>query len=267
MVDYLARDAAIVVRYQGGTTRDIRLPPATRAEAHLIPSGILHRETPLRYRRWRRHRSAVLGAGDGHHPQRGISLDNLRISGNAHVIMPYHRLLDTLEEERRGGSKIGTTGRGIGPAYADKAARKGLRISDLVSERMVERARPVIEEKSALLQAVYGAEALDVMAILDQMATYADQLRPYVYDTISLVTSAVADRAERPLRGGSSGRCSTSTTAPIPTSPPRTRWRAGPALEPESARATSIASSASTRLTRLGWGGSFPTELHDATGD
>ena len=193
VVDYLARDAAIVVRYQGGNNAGHTVAAGdTELKLHLIPSGILHRETLCVIADGVVIDPAVLVQEMATIRSQGISLDNLRISGNAHVIMPYHRLLDTLEEERRGGSKIGTTGRGIGPAYADKAARKGLRISDLVSERMVERARPVIEEKSALLQAVYGAEALDVMAILDQMATYADQLRPYVHDTISLVTSAVA---------------------------------------------------------------------------
>ncbi len=268
VVDYLARDAAIVVRYQGGNNAGHTVAAGDKElKLHLIPSGILHPDTLCVIADGVVIDPAVLVEEMATLRSQGISLDNLRISGNAHVIMPYHRLLDTLEEERRGGSKIGTTGRGIGPAYADKAARKGLRISDLVSDRMVERARPVIEEKSALLQAVYGAEALDVMAILDQMATYADQLRPYVDDTISLVTSAVAEGRNVLCEGAQGTMLDIDHgTYPYVTSSHTVAGGAclGTGIGPRHIdRVIGVNKAYTTRVGR----GSFPTELHDATGD
>jgi adenylosuccinate synthase len=195
ITDILAESATAVVRYQGGNNAGHTVVVnGEQFKLHLIPSGILHEDT-----------LCIMASGTIIDPLcmkdeieglrgRGFSCDNLLVSVNAHVIMPYHRILDALDEQRRGGGKIGTTGRGIGPAYADKAARSGLRIADLVSDHFLERARPLFAEKNHLFQRVYGADAMDSEALLAEVAGYAGQIRPFVCNTTLLVGQAVAAR-------------------------------------------------------------------------
>jgi len=135
ITDMLAETADLVVRYGGGNNAGHTvIVDEEKFELHLIPSGILYND-----------KKSVLGGGVVIDPEamveemeglkdRGISLANLYISETAHVIMPYHRMLDALEEKRKGDSKIGTTGKGIGPCYTDKTARRGIRIADLLDE-------------------------------------------------------------------------------------------------------------------------------------
>jgi len=193
VVDVLSRDADVVVRYGGGSNAGHTVAFGGETfKLHLIPSGIFNPKT-----------TCVISDGVVADPEvitreikelsnRGVRVDNLKISGNAHVILPYHRLQDQLEENFRGGGKIGTTVQGIGPAYQDKVARIGIRMYDLIDPEFFEkRLAANLEIKNKLLTQVYGAEPLDLQAILDTYLGYADQIRRYVAETSSIVSAAV----------------------------------------------------------------------------
>jgi adenylosuccinate synthase len=197
IVDYLARDARMVVRYGGGNNAGHSVTiDGVLWKFHLVPSGILNPRV-----------TCVVADGVVIDPvvlvkeiqdlrDRGVDASNLKLSAAAHVIMPYHRLLDTLEENRRGAEKIGTTGRGIGPAYADRAARHGVRMGDLVDPaRMAKRLQSAVTEKNELLTKVYGAEPLDADAVIAEFAASADYLRPFVTETAPLIYAAAKQGA------------------------------------------------------------------------
>jgi len=192
IVDYLATQSSMVVRYGGGNNAGHSVTVGTEEyKFHLIPAGILNPAI-----------TCVIADGVVIDPRvllteiqglaaRGVSFDNLKISASAHVILPYHKLLDELQETQRGAGKIGTTGRGIGPAYVDKAARVGIRMGEFTDPARFEaRLRAVLVEKNVLLTKVYGAEPLDADAILAEYVPYANGLRPYVHDTAAMVSKA-----------------------------------------------------------------------------
>ena len=197
IIDYLAAQSSLVVRYGGGNNAGHSVTVGKEEyKFHLVPAGILNPNVLCVI-----SDGVVIDPGvlvkelDGL-KARGIALANLKISGSAHVILPYHRLLDELQETARGAEKIGTTGRGIGPAYMDKAARIGIRMQEFVDPvRFAERLGVNLAEKNALLTKVYGREPLDAQAILDEYAVYADALRPYVQDIVPLVNKAARSGA------------------------------------------------------------------------
>ena len=185
ITDFLAEKADMVVRYQGGSNAGHTVVVGeAEFKLHLVPSGILYAE-----------KTCVVGNGVVIDPkvlleelrglrERGVQMGKLLISSNAQVIMPYHRLLDALEEQARGAQKIGTTGRGIGPAYMDKAARTGIRMVDLLDEEVfAAKLQRNLSEKNRLLTKIYGAEPLDFAATYSEYLAYAAQLRPFVTDT------------------------------------------------------------------------------------
>ncbi len=193
VTDMLASTADVVVRFGGGNNAGHTvIVNDEKFELHLIPSGILYPD-----------KTCVIGNGVVIDPvalveemeglkKRGISLDNLYISETAHVIMPYHRLLDGLEEKRKGEDKIGTTGKGIGPTYTDKAARKGIRIIDLLDEnRLRKRLEKALDYKNLLLEKIYGKEALEVDEIIDEYRESIEKIRPHVTNTSILIDKAV----------------------------------------------------------------------------
>ncbi len=192
IVDYLANDKEMVVRYGGGNNAGHSVTVGNILyKFHLIPSGILNCDTVCVI-----SDGVVIDPGvlvkeiKGLHAQ-GLSTSNLKISSSAHVILPYHRLQDELEERRRGDTKIGTTGRGIGPAYMDKAARVGLRLGEFVRpDRFESRMTSLLAAKNESLAKLYGAEPLDVHKTLEEYRDYADYLRPYVMDTSRLIYEA-----------------------------------------------------------------------------
>jgi adenylosuccinate synthase len=159
---------------------------------HLIPSGIFYK-----------NKICVIGNGVVIDPKaliqeieylhsHKVSTDNLRISNRAHVILPYHIRLDSVEEDAKGTNKIGTTLRGIGPAYKDKAARVGIRIADLLDPEEFERKlRSNLEEKNRLFEKVYGAEGFTIENLLGEYLAMAEILRPYVADTSVLLNDAI----------------------------------------------------------------------------
>ncbi|MCP4640881.1 MAG: adenylosuccinate synthase [bacterium] len=194
IVDYLTSKADMVVRHQGGNNAGHTVVVnGEQTILHLIPSGILHEGT-----------ACIIGNGTVVDPAvlikelNGLDeaecayQDRLFISGSAHIIMPYHKEMDRLQEQFRGQNKIGTTGRGIGPAYADKADRFGIRFADLVdADAFAEKLRSVLEYKNTLLVQSLGGEALDYDTILAEYTAYADRLRPFVAETVTMVHEAL----------------------------------------------------------------------------
>ena len=269
IVDYLARDAAMVVRYGGGNNAGHTVTVGDKEyKFHLIPAGILSPET-----------TCVISDGVVIDPgvllkeltgliEREVNVSNLKISASAHVILPYHRLLDTLDEQRRGESKIGTTGRGIGPAYVDKAARVGIRMGEFIQpERFAARLRAVLAEKNLLLTKVYGAEPLDADAILAEYTPYADGLRPYVAETPALVAKAARSDRGVIFEGAQGTLLDLDLgTYPYVTSSHPIAGGAciGTGIGPT--QIDGVIGVAKAYTTRVG-AGCFPTELLDETGN
>jgi adenylosuccinate synthase len=194
ITDMLAKTADLVVRYGGGNNAGHTvIVDDEKFELHLIPSGILYED-----------KMSVLGGGVVIDPEamveemeglkeRGIKLDNLYISETAHVIMPYHRLLDGLEEKRKGDSKIGTTGKGIGPCYTDKTSRRGIRIADLLDEkRLKAKLEQTLDFHNEVLEKIYEEEKLYAEDIIEEYRPYIEKIRPHVTNTSLLLNKAYA---------------------------------------------------------------------------
>jgi len=193
IVDFLAEQADVVVRYQGGANAGHTVKVDNKEfKLHLLPAGILYPGTVCVI-----GNSVVVDAADlleelEMMKKEGIDTSGLRISNRAHVIMPYHRRLDEVEEEFRGDKKIGTTKRGIGPCYIDKNARCGIRMVDLLDEEeFSEKLAYNLETKNYLLKVVYGVEGFDFEAVKAEYMAYAEQLRPYVTDTVTVINEAI----------------------------------------------------------------------------
>ena len=203
VVDFLSERADIVVRFSGGNNAGHTVINEKGEFAlHLVPAGI-----------FRSHVDAVIGPGVVVDPgsllqelddlaSRGVDTSRLLVSDHAHVVMPYHVLLDRLEEESRGDAAIGTTGRGIGPAYADKTSREGIRIGDLLDEAFLsKRLEGVVRQKSNLLTKLYGAGPIDFDELYAQCLEYGARLRPYVVSVEQRVGEALANGARVVLEG------------------------------------------------------------------
>ncbi|MGB2825320.1 MAG: adenylosuccinate synthase [Thermoplasmata archaeon] len=206
IVDYLAQEAHVVVRFQGGNNAGHSVKVGEELfKLHHLPSGIL-----------RSNKTAVIANGVVIDPgvlleevdglrKRGKSVKNLRISERAHVIMPYHKLLDAAEEGMREGAKVGTTGRGIGPAYADKAARLGIRMGELVDQDLLEeRLSFLVPLKNKILQALGSDSRIDEKKVLDEYSEYGRRLKVHVIDTGGLLSDAIAKK-RRVLFEGAQG--------------------------------------------------------------
>lgn len=193
--DLLAPEVDYVVRYQGGNNAGHTVVAGdTKLALHLVPSGILRPEV-----------TPVIGDGVVVDPAvlleeidalatQGMSCERLLVSGNAHLIMPYHRVLDKVTERYLGRAKLGTTRRGIGPAYADKAARIGLRAQDLLDMKIfAQKLEVALKEKNAVLTKVYNQLPLDPKRIIAQYEGYAARLEPYIADTSLVVWRALRE--------------------------------------------------------------------------
>ena len=193
IVDYLAQQADTVVRFQGGSNAGHTVSVGGEEyKLRLLPSGILYKGT-----------TCVIGNGVVVDPQclleeidsmtaRGVDTSGIRLSNRAHVVMPWHKLIDELGEELRGANKIGTTKRGIGPCYIDKADRIGIRVCDLIDrEEFANKVREVLRVKNLLLQNVYKHAPLNADEIISEYESYAERLRPFVCDTITLLNEQV----------------------------------------------------------------------------
>ena len=193
VTDLLAKDTDVVVRYQGGNNAGHTIVvEGERYALHLIPTGILYP-----------HCTPVIGPGVVVNPQvlieemdaleaRGIDTSRLLLSGNSHLIMPYHLELERVTERRLGKNRLGTTKRGIGPAYADKATRVGLRVQDMLDPKIFSAKLEVaLKEKNLLLTRVYGRLPLDRDQIEVEYLAYAERLGPHITDTVPVVQRAL----------------------------------------------------------------------------
>ncbi len=271
LIDLLARDADVVVRYQGGANAGHTVVVGgEKYVLHLIPSGILHRE-----------KVNVIANGVAVDPlkfleeveglrARGIPVDGngLKLSASAHVIFEHHRLIDQLSERWRGEGRIGTTGRGIGPCYADKAARTGLRVGDLLDNAYCRtRLRAALAEKNALIEKVHGERPLDLDGQLDRYTALAERLRPFVCDTGSLVRNAYK-RGQRILFEGAQGAMldiDGGTYPFVTSSNTGANGIAAGALFP-ARQVERVIGIAKAYCTRVGEG-PFPTEQDNPTGE
>ncbi len=268
IVDYLAEEAQMVVRFQGGNNAGHTVQVGEELfKLHHLPSGILRRGVV-----------AVIGNGVVLDPgvliqeidgleSRNISTRNLRISDRANVIMPYHKLLDGAEERLKKGAKVGTTGRGIGPAYSDKVARLGVRMVDLVDRRvMSEKLAFLVPMKQRMLDALGDPSRLDLGAIENELVGYGQRLGKYVTDTGSLVGEAL-EKDKRILFEGAQGSMLDIDhgTYPFVTSSTTVAGNAASGAGVSPLALGDIYGVVKAYTTRVGEG-PFPTELHDDVG-
>jgi len=196
IVDVIAEMVDIVARYQGGSNAGHTIvTDGQKIVLHHIPSGILRKE-----------KLSVIGNGVVVDPGvlieeirrlrsagYAVSGENLKISDRAHVIMPYHKEIDVAREEKMGGTRIGTTGRGIGPVYEDKAARRGIRISDLISkESLSSRLEGLLSERNLYLTKVLGRKPIDFDSVYEEYTHQGDDLRVFVTDTTKLLNDLIS---------------------------------------------------------------------------
>lgn len=269
ITDFLSQEAEVVARYQGGNNAGHTIVfDDTTYKLHLIPSGIFFEE-----------KVSVLGNGMVIDPkafieelaylkEHKINTDNLRVSNRAHVILPYHIKLDILQEEEKGINKIGTTKKGIGPAYMDKAARMGIRIADLLDlNTFKEKLKQNLAEKNRLFEKVYEVDPIKVEDILDEYYEYGQQMKEYVCDT-SVVLNDALDAGRRVLFEGAQGVMLDidQGTYPFVTSsnPVAGGVTIGSGVGPTKIKHVVGVTKAYT--TRVG-DGPFPTELNDEIGN
>ncbi len=269
ITDFLSQNAEVVARYQGGNNagHTIVFDDVTY-KLHLIPSGIFFED-----------KISVLGNGMVIDPKafmeelaylhdKNIVTDNLRVSNRAHVILPYHIKLDILQEEDKGIHKIGTTKKGIGPAYMDKAARCGIRIADLMDKDVFKvKLEQNLQEKNRLFEKVYEVEPVKMEDILEEYYAYGQQMKQYVCDT-SVVLNDALDEGRRVLFEGAQGVMLDidQGTYPFVTSsnPVAGGVTIGSGVGPS--KIDTVVGVSKAYTTRVG-DGPFPTELTDEIGN
>jgi len=268
VIDSLAARTDMVVRFAGGDNAGhTTVNPHGTFKLHLIPSGIFYDNVVCVIANGVVVNPAVLLRELAELREHGVGGRNLVVSDRAHVIMPYHILLDGLEEERRGSSAIGTTRRGIGPAFVDKVARTGIRVGDLLDvDGFRSRLTSVMEEKNALLTSMYGHAALPMDEILEQYVDYGKQLRQYIRDTLPLIHDAMR-RGDRILLEGAQGALLDTDFGSYPfvtsSSPLSGGATIGTGIGPT--HIDRVIGVFKVYATRVG-GGPMPTELEDETG-
>ena len=269
VIDLLADKVHMVVRSQGGNNAGHTVVAQGKEHRfHLIPSGILNPDTVC-----------VIGHGVvvdpnaflqelDRHQAEGIDTRNLVLSERAHMVMPYHPVLDKLGEEMRGDDRLGTTWRGIGPAYEDKVRRIGFRIGDLQKPAFLEKKlRFVLRLKNETLTRLYGADPFDEHAILDEYLGYAERMDPYIRDIYPIIQDALQNGRRILLEGAQGVMLDLDLgTYPYVTSSSPTAGGActGSGIPPS--RVTKTVGVFKAYTTRVGYG-PFPTELTDALGD
>ncbi len=269
VVDLLAEKAGVVVRFSGGDNAGHTVVnPYGEFRLHLVPCGIFYPQAVC-----------IIGNGVVINPsvlideidqlnQRGVDTTRLFISDRAHLIMPYHILLDGLEEESRAGKALGTTRRGIGPAFADKAARLGIRTGDLLDKEMLlERLRFILDYKNIILTKVYGVSPLSLDEVYNQYCQYRERLAPYIRETTIMLEEAL-NRDELVLLEGAQGALLDPDFGTYPyttsSSPLAGGGCLGTGLSPT--RINRILGVFKAYCSRVG-AGPMPTELKDETGD
>lgn len=269
IVDLLAAQAHMVIRAQGGDNAGHTVVNNQGQFAlHLVPAGIFHPAT-----------TCVIGSGVALNPgvllaeltalhERGVRTDNLLISERAHLVLPYHLLIDNIDEASRGEGKIGTTGRGIGPCYVDKVSRTGVRAGDLRHpEEFRDKLTFATQHKRAIRADVYDDPVWDVPKVVAEYLDYARQLASYVQEVVPIVNGAVA-AGQRVLIEGAHGTLLDPDYGTYPyvtsSSPTVQGLCLGAGIGPR--QLTHAVGVFKAYCTRVGEG-PFPTELHDALGD
>lgn len=194
IVDYLAGQADMVIRYNGGNNAGHTVVVGDEVyKFHTVPSGVLHGNVTAVIADGVVIDPAVLSGEISSLQARGIPVSRLKISHSAHIIMPWHKDLDRLEESHRGSQKIGTTGRGIGPCYQDKYGRWGIRVCDLIdASRFARRVEDVLPYKNAVITKVFGGEALSAADITAEYGQYAEVIQPLVAETSQMIMRGYA---------------------------------------------------------------------------
>ena len=269
ITDLLSRSADVVVRSQGGVNAGHTVVVAKKTfKLHLIPSGILYPKT-----------ECIIGSGTVIDPQvlieeieqlkaLGVTVDNLYISQTAHITMPYHRQIDQASEESRGEYKIGTTGRGIGPTYADKSERTGIRVLDLMNQDHLHKQLGwTINYKNVILEKLYNLPPLDPEKVIEEYLKYADFLRPFVVDSSLKIYEAVKKKKNILFEGAQGTLLDLDHgTYPYVTSSNPIAGGAcvGAGVGPTTIdRVIGVAKAYTTRVGE----GPFPTELNDSVGE
>lgn len=269
ITDLLSRSADVVVRSQGGVNAGHTVVVAGQTfKLHLIPSGILYPNT-----------ECIIGSGTVIDPQvlieeieqlktLGVTVDNLYISQTAHVTMPYHRKIDQAAEESRGEYKIGTTGRGIGPTYADKSERTGIRVLDLMNpEHLHKQLGWTINYKNVILEKLYNLPPLDPEKVIKEYLKYAEFLKPFVIDSSLKIYEAVREKKNILFEGAQGTLLDLDHgTYPYVTSSNPIAGGAcvGAGVGPTTIdRVIGVAKAYTTRVGE----GPFPTELKDNVGE
>jgi adenylosuccinate synthase len=271
VVDVLAEKASMVVRFQGGNNAGHTMVVGGESFiSHLIPSGILHPDKICLIGNGVVVDPGVVIEEIQHLLDRGISVrpDNLMISENAHLIMPYHKLIDHGRERLKGDKKLGTTGRGIGPCYEDKVTRRGIRFCDLIEpETFRAKVSSIVGEKNFYLKEFLKSETVDEQAILEEYLPYSEVLRPHVTN-VSVVLSQAVKAGNNILFEGAQGTHLDIDhgTYPFVTSSNTAAGNAccGAGIGPTQIH--SVIGMVKAYTTRVG-SGPFPTELHDKIGD
>ncbi|MBW2172000.1 MAG: adenylosuccinate synthase [Deltaproteobacteria bacterium] len=271
VVDVLAEKARLVVRFQGGNNAGhTMVVDGESFISHLIPSGILHPDKVCLIGNGVVVDPGVLIQEIEHLRGRGISVnpDNLIVSENAHLIMPYHKLIDHGRERVKGDKKLGTTGRGIGPCYEDKATRRGIRFCDLIDEEMFkDKLSCILGEKTFYLKEFLKSETIDEAAILEEYLPYAETLRPHVANVSVLISEAIKAGHNVLFEGAQGTHLDIDHgTYPYVTSSNTVAGNAccGAGIGPT--RIDAVVGMVKAYTTRVG-AGPFPTELEDEIGD
>jgi len=269
VVDYLSQGADFVVRFNGGNNAGHTVVLGDEVfKFHIVPVGMLNSQAMSVVTDGVVIDPKVLVEELDRLAEKGIDISRLRISGNAHVIMPYHRMLDHLEEARKGSKKIGTTGRGIGPAYADKISRTGIRISELINPDVFsDRLSDCLEFKNLLLEKVFNEQPLKAEDVYAEYSEYAERIAPLVCDT-SVMLGKAARAGKKIVFEGAHGSLLDIDhgTYPYVTSSHTVAGGAcigtgvGPTLI---SKVVGVAKAYTTRVGD-GW---FPTELDNETGE
>ena len=269
IVDFLSEKAHIVARFSGGNNAGHTvINDQGEFKFHLVPSGVFWPQV-----------TCVIGNGVVVDPavlieeitgleERGVDVSRILVSDRAHVIMPYHVLLDQLEEASRGGGALGTTGRGVGPAYTDKTARIGLLAGDLLSpEDLYPRLKDILERKNALITKIYGGQPLDLEEIYEKCKCWSQTLGSYIRPTEPLIYQAL-DQGQNIILEGAQGALLDLDhgTYPYVTSSYPTIGGACIGLGISPRDIEGIAGVFKAYSTRVG-AGPFPTELTDETAD